>query len=67
MWGFNANFLAKVIPRNWCSSTIRISVESSLSMGLLCILWRSQKCIHCFVFGEFETIFNVPVVYLILF
>ena len=58
-------FLSKIIPRNSCSSTIGILDEFSLRTGSLCILWRLQKCIHCFIFGEFETIFNSPVVYFI--
>ena len=45
-------FLSKIIPRNLCSSTIRISVESSLSTGSLCILWKLQKCMHCVLFLE---------------
>ena len=52
MWGLNVNFLSKIIPRNLCSSTRGISVESSLSTGSLGILWRLQKCIHCVLFWK---------------
>ena len=64
MLSLNVNILSKIIPRNFCSS-IGILVESSLSTGLLCILRRLQKCIHSFVFREFELIFNGLVAYLI--
>ena len=47
MWGLNVNFLSKIIPRNLCSSTLGISIESNLR-----ILWRLQKCIHCVLFLE---------------
>ena len=52
MWGLNVNFLSKIISRNLCYSTIGILVESSLNTGILCILWRLQKCEHCVLLLE---------------
>ena len=44
--------MSKIILRNFCSSTIEISVESSLSTGLLYILQRLQKCAYCVLLLE---------------
>lgn len=44
--GMNVSFVLRIIPKNFCLSTISISVSSNCNLGLLCSFFLLQKYTH---------------------